>query len=64
MSLGVHQVHGDLGEVTQVDLVMELAGCRHELRTSCNHSENRRSSVDDSCIETFEYAIIVFEVVC
>jgi hypothetical protein len=62
--LGVHQVHCDLGEVTQVELVVELAGCGHELWASSDHSENFGGSIDDSCIVTFECAIEIFEVVC
>jgi len=62
--LCVHQVHCDLGEVTQVELVVELAGCGHELWASSDHSENFGGSIDNSLIVTFECAIEVFEVVC
>jgi len=63
VSLGVEQVLSNLRVITQVELVVELAGCRHELWTSGNHSKYFRGSINYSLIIAFECAIKGFKVV-
>jgi len=61
--LSIKQVLSNLRVVTQVELVVELASRRHELRTSGNHSEYFRGSIDESLIVAFECAIEALKVV-
>lgn len=46
-SLRKHHVLDNIGEVSQVELVMELLSGRHELRSVCHRSEHNHCRVDD-----------------
>jgi hypothetical protein len=45
--VGLHQVLDDLGEITQVELVMELLGSGHKLGRVSNLSEGNGGSIND-----------------
>jgi len=45
--VGLHNVLDDLGEITQVELVMELPGSGHELRRVSDLSEGNGGSIND-----------------
>lgn len=61
--LSEHDVLGDLGEVSKVELVMELTSSWHELSICGNSKEHRHGCIHDLFTETSNTLLKCAEVI-